>query len=526
MHTGLIILIPPLLVLITAFITRRLNPSLALGIASAAFIAADFSVLDSIKLAYHRLFDQLVNPDYLYLYGFLLLIGTLIMLLSRTGGAEAFAQSITKHLHTKRSVETSSLLLSSILFIDDYLSSLTVGYVLRPLTDRFSIARVKLAYLVHSLSGPLVIMIPVSSWLAMITGQLNLAGVCIDSPNARICADPFFIYLHSIPYIFYSIILIASVWFIVRNNISYGPMKTQEDIASKTGNLFGGKAALVQPLEQYESAQGSIIDLIFPLITLICSVFLGILYVGEFWLFGGTRTLLEALKNNNNTFFALFMAAAITLVLSFIFAIIRKKLTASCMGNVLGCGVSLMQGAVIMVYLASTLGFILKSDLLVGTYLAHTLGGSLAPALLPLVFFIISVIVATITGSSWGTIAIMLPNTIQMLTTLLNLSCCTNPDQINLLYPLLGAIFSGAVCGDHISPISETTIMASTSSGSYPMDHAYTQFFYALPAIISSALAFLAAGYLAPYGMLTTLIGSLSIGLSSCLVILWYLNKR
>lgn len=526
MHTGLIILIPPLLVLITAFISRRLNPSLALGIASASFIAADFSPLGSLKLAYHRLFDQLVNPDYLYLYGFLLLVGTIIMLLSRTGGAEAFAQSITKHLHSKRSVETSSLLLSSILFIDDYLSSLTVGYVLRPLTDRYSIARVKLAYLVHSLSGPLVIMIPVSSWLAMITGQLNLAGVCMENSTARICADPFFIYLNSIPYIFYSIILISSVWFIVRNRISYGPMKLQEDIAAQTGNLFGGKAALVQPLEQYETAHGSIIDLILPLVTLICSVFIGILYVGGFWMLGGSRTLLEALKNNNNTFFALFMAAAATLVISFFFAIARKKLTFACSSNIVGCGISLMQGAVLMVYLASTLGFILKSDLLVGTYLAHTLGSSLAPALLPFVFFIISVIVATITGSSWGTIAIMLPNTIQMLTTLLNLTCCTNPDQITLLYPLLGAIFSGAVCGDHISPISETTIMASTSSGSYPMDHAYTQIFYALPAIFSTALSFLIAGYLAPYGMFITITGSLSLGLAFCFILLWYLNKK
>ena len=526
MHTTWIVLLPPLLVLIAAFITHRLNPSLIVGILTAAVIAADFNLFEAAKLAFTRLTEKLIDPDYLYLYGFLFLIGIIIMLLSRTGGAAAFAQSITARLKSKRAVETSSLLLSFLLFIDDYLSSLTVGYVMRPLADRFNIPRAKLAFLVHSLSGPLVIMVPVSSWVAMITSQLDLAGIAAHGTTARINADPFFVYLSSIPFIFYSILTIASVWFIVRMNISFGPMHAQEQIAIKNGNLFGGKPALNSPIEHYESAQGSIIDLILPLVTLISSAFLGILYVGGFWLLGGNRSLLEALKNNNNTFFALFMAATITFIFSLIFALVRKKIRTIAVPNVVKCGIQLMQGAVLMVFLASILGTMLKSDLFVGTYLAHSIIGSLTPALLPFVFFIISAIVATITGSSWGTIAIMLPNTIQMLVHLLALPTGTSPEHIAILFPLLGAIFSGAVCGDHISPISETTIMASTSSGAYPIDHAYTQFFYALPAIVSSALAFLIAGFLAPHGMLITLVGSLITGLTSCIMLLWYCNNN
>lgn len=526
MQSSAIVLFPPLLVLIVAFMVRRLNPALIIGIISATIIASDFSLVPTLQLTCMRLISQLMDPDYLYLYGFLFTIGTLIVLLSKTGGATAFAHAITKHLRSKRSVETSSLLLSSILFIDDYLSSLTVGYVMRPLTDKFSIPRAKLAFLVHSLSGPLVILAPISSWVAMITSQLDLAGINSQDTTARINADPFFIYLYSIPFIFYSILLIISVWFIVRKQISFGPMHTQELIAKNDGNLFGGKAQLVQTLEHEENPRASVWDLLFPLLLLITTSFSAILYVGGFWFFGGHNSLITALKNNKQTFFALFIAGIITLVSSIVFAFLRKSITIAGMKRIFADGIQLMYSAVVMVFLASTFGLILKLDLQVGSYVAQTFIGALAPAFLPAMFFIISLMVATLTGSSWGTIAIMLPGTIQMLSMVLNLPLGTAPEHIAILFPVLGAIFSGAVCGDHISPISETTIMAATSSGSYPLDHAYTQFFYALPAILASVLAFLVAGTLASYGTFTMLFAALSVGISSCLLALHWLNRK
>lgn len=520
-----IVLLPPLLVLMCAFITRRLNISLALGIISSALIASEFNIKQTAYLLGSRIIHQLTDADYLYLYAFLLLIGMLIFLINKTGGATGFAHAITKHIRSKRAAEMSSLLLSCALFIDDYLSNLTVGYVMRPLTDTFKIPRVKLAFLVHSLSGPLVILMPVTSWVAMITSQLNLAGIGVNEAFVRIIADPFFIYINTIPYIFYSLVLIAAVFFIVRKKISFGPMAQQELYARTTGNLFGGKKELNDPLHE-APLNGSLLDLIFPLGFLLTSVFLSILYAGGFSWLGGTRTLLQALQNNTNTFCALFVSALITLVCSYFFGLVRNKINHSDARSIIASGIKLMWGAVLMVLLASTLGTMFKTDLQVGAYIASSIARALPLALLPASIFIVSTIIATVTGSSWGTIAIMTPVTIQMLTTLLQLTDPVTPEQIVILLPLLGAVFSGAVCGDHISPISETTIMASTSAGCYPMDHTITQFYYTIPVIISTCIAFVIAGYVCHLGTIATLSYSLGCALTLCLSLLWLLNKK
>lgn len=524
MASGLVLL-PPFVVLITAFLTRKLNSALIIGILSAALVATHFTLQKSIQLAATRLIHQIIDPDYLYLYAFLLLIGMLIFLISKTGGATGFAQAITRHIRSKKAVETSSILLSSALFIDDYLSNLTVGYVLRPLTDAFNIPRVKLAYLVHSLSGPLVILVPVTSWVAMITSQLNLAGIGIDDPHTRIIADPFFVYLNSIPYIFYSILVIASVLFIVRKRVSYGPMAEQEHCARITGNLFGGKQSIKDSVD-HGALQGSASDLLFPLGLLLGCVFLSILYVGGFSWLGGTQTLIQALQNNTNTFFALFISACITLVSSFLFGYMRGKISLTDGWQVAQSGFSLMKGAVFMVLLASTLGVMFKKDLAVGSYLASIVAHSLPLSLLPVSIFIVSTIIATITGSSWGTIAIMTPVVIQMMGTLLGITSPVTPNEMIMLFPMLGAVFSGAVCGDHISPISETTIMASTSAGCYPVDHTITQFYYTLPAIVTTCIAFVLAGYIAPFGNRTVLLCSIGISMPLCLMMIWILNRR
>ena len=518
-------LLPPLAVLISAFITRKLNISLLLGIITGALIASDGSLSSALSLVIDRSFKQIIDIDYLYMYGFLILIGSLVIMISKNGGALSFAHAITTKVRSKVGVETSSMLLSSLLFMDDYLSSLTAGYVMRPLTDRFSIPRAKLAYLVHSLSGPLVILVPVSSWVAMITSQLESSGVGLDGSTARISSDAFFLYVYSIPCIFYSLLLIASVWFVVHMRISYGPMKEQERIASHTHNLFGGKPSITYKHDDQPNERGSTADLVLPLLVLVGAAFLGILYSGGYCLLGGCNDLITALRNNRNTFQALFGASLIAFIFSSVFGVIRTTVTARQLPSMVRSGFDLMKNAIIMVILASTLGTILKLDLNVGAYVAHLASGTIAPALLPVIFFIVSSIVSTVTGSSWGTIALMLPGTIQMLTTLLDVSTPASPCEIPLLLPVLGAIFSGAVCGDHISPISETTIMAATSSGAYPIDHTITQFFYALPAILGSLVAFTIAGYTASLGTSLMIYCSLGAGLCCTFGLLWLFNK-
>lgn len=518
--TSSIVLIPPFVVLATAFITRKLNTALILGIISAGLVTSSFNPLAAFTLAAGRLFNQVKDPEYLYLYGFLILIGMLIFLITKTGGAIGFANAITKHLRSKKSVETSSLVLSSMLFIDDYLSNLTVGYVLRPLTDAFSIPRAKLAYLVHSMSGPLVILIPVTSWVAMITSQLRLAGISLSGAQSKIIADPFFIYLNAIPYIFYSLLVLVSVVFVVRMRISFGPMATQEQYAKKTKNLFGGKEPLQQPVD-HVSTDGAASDLLIPLTILLSSVFITLLYLGGFSLLGGSLSLLGALQNNSNTFFALFISALITCICSFVYAYVRGKLSVQDGKTIARNGIDLMKGAVYMVILASTLGVMFKKDLAVGTYLASIVASSFPLQLLPASIFIVSTIIATVTGSSWGTIAIMTPVVIQMLMTLAGVVSAISPDQLSMLFPLLGAVFSGAVCGDHLSPISETTIMASTSSGCYPLDHTITQLYYTLPAFITTCLAFVLVGLTAQSGTFVSIASALIVAVPTCLCMLW-----
>lgn len=513
--------IPPILVLVTACITRKLNPSLIAGLVAAAFITADGSIIGSAHILSKRFFEKVMDIDTFYSFGFLIAVGSLISLVAYTGGVQALAKAIAPRLKRKASAERYSFFLSMFLFIDDYLSNLTVGTVMRPLTDHAGIPRSKLAFLVHSLSGPLVILVPVSSWVAMITSNLHYAGVGQEMSSAvKIYANPFFVYINAIPFIFYSIILIASIWFIIHYHISFGPMRTHEQIAHTTGNLLGGKQAPIATLAVDHTVQGSLFDLIFPLGTLILSVIIGILYRGDCFLFGGHNSILQALQQNDNPFAILFVAGVISLVLSFASALLRKRIAASSIPKFMYDGFMLMFQAIIMITLASVLGAMLKDDLHTGEYLARTLLHSMSISLLPFAFFMVSLITAVMTGTSWGTIALMLPIAIPMLIASSTLPLPLQPTDIALLYPVIGAIFSGAVCGDHVSPISETTIMAATSTTSYPLDHAYTQIFYALPAIICSGISFLISGQLTGYSLAMNAFISVSIGLALCCAML------
>lgn len=529
MNNTWLVLLPAILVLIVTFITKKLNYALIIGIITAACIARDFSFIPAGKLIISRLYNQFFDLDNIYLYLFLLILGIIIALLEYSGGANAFAHLLTNRLRSKRMTETSSLLLSGSLFIDDYLSCLVTGFVMRPLTDQFRIPRTKLAYLIHSFSGPIVILAPISSWVALITSQLDKAGVSpLTHPATKILTDPFYVYLNSIPFIFYSLILIASVIFIVRAKISYGPMHSDELIAQQTGNLFGGKKAISHAQDnELAKKSGSAIDLILPICILIITFIIGILYSGGYYLFGGSYSFLIAIQKNTQTSLALLIASLITITVSLIRLFYKKVVSYHELSKVSWTGINLMQSSVIMVFLASTFGLMLREDLQTGFYLAHTFLNSLHLFLLPFIFYLVSIFVSLITGSAWGTIALMVPIAIQILTTLIisESSFALTPALQNMLFPTLGAIFSGAVCGNHISPLSETTIMSSNSAGCYPLDHANTQFWYALPAILCAGFSFLLAGLLLSSSCILNALLSFTGGLIPCILIVCACNK-
>ncbi|HZW61951.1 MAG TPA: Na+/H+ antiporter NhaC family protein [Candidatus Babeliales bacterium] len=519
-------LVPPFIVIITAFITKKLNQSLLLGLAVGALLAKGIS-LEAGSLLFNRLYNQISDQENGCNYLFLVVISTLIVLISRTGGALAFAKAITKHLKTKKMVETASLVVSSTLFIDDYLSNLTAGYAMRSLTDRFAIPRVKLAYLVHSLSSPLVVLSPVSSWIAQTTGFIESADIStVVTTHTKIIAEPFVMLAQTIPFIFFSIILIASVWFVVRMGISFGPMKEQELIAAKTGNLFGGKQAPVTTITIEEKAHASALDMILPVLLLITSIIIGFLFAGGYHLFGGqSMSVIQALKNNTKTAQVLLIASLLTIFISTIMALVRKTIDSKELPSIALEGFYSIYSAILMIYLATTLGIMMKEDLHVGVYLAGLVRETMPIWLLPCVLFLLATPISFMIGSTWGTIALLAPIGTQLLITL---TAGTPPfavQDIPMILPVLGSIFAGAICGNYISPISDTTIMASASCGTYPIDHIQTQLPYALPVIFASCISFIIAGLLISHGIWFTWVISLVSSIALCLLTMYILNR-
>lgn len=534
MQNSWIVLVPPILVLIVAFYKKHVILSLVTGIISAALIASDFSIVQTLSLAACRIFEETNiqklycpgSPDHLYTFAFLIILGIIISLITHTGGIAIYSQILGQKLKTKKATESTSLVLSLLFFIDDYLNSLTVGCAMRPLTDRLSIPRAKLAFLLDSMSSPLCVLIPASSWVALILTQLQTSGVTEQiSGQSKIIADPFIVYLKSITYMFYPIILIASAWFIVRKQISFGPMYDQDQIASKTGNLFGGKAPIIPKVAQSCSTQGSLLDFILPIGSFLFFVIILLLYSGNWYYLGGKNSIISAIQEAN-PFYALFLASLISLIISCFYFRQKNKLNLNSFKLIVISGFDLMKNSLWVLILAWTLGSILAKDLGTGQYLANLMLHSLPTFLLPLIIFITSLAVSAGTGSAWGTIAIITPLAIPAVVAFTNLQAPISIEQAYLLYPVVGALISGSIAGGHVSPISDATVMSSTSAGCYHIDHVTTQIPYVIPMIIGSSVSLIISGLLASYNQILALAIALPTGIIISFVILALLNKN
>lgn len=510
-------LLPPAFVILGAIITRQIHPALLTGIAAASLIASKGAIFEAGSIGGHALWRTITDLDNLYLYAFLIAIGTLVSLFSVTGAATSFAHAVTQRIRTARQAQYSSLFVSLLLFIDDYLSILTTGYVMSPITDRFQIAREKLAFLVHSMAGPIVILAPVSSWVATIIAYLDQVGVSnTDNNKIRIAADPFFIFLKTIPFIFYSFLMIFSVWYIIRKNISFGPMTNYEKQATQNET-----SSAAPQTKAYTS------NLLLPLSVLVLGIVIGLPLAGGYWLFGGNHGLIEALKYNEHPFLVMLISAVFSVIVGFARCYQRNLIHFNQIPHIIYNGFELMISAITMVYLASTFSWLLANQVGTGQYLAYLFIGSVPLWLLPTMFFLVSLLCTIATGSAWGNFALMIPIAVPMIVALSELPIPIDPKALPLLLPALGAIFSGSVCGDHISPLSETTIMAATSSGCKPLTHSYTQLPLAIPAIISCTVAYILIGILGLYTSQTiALITVLVTSALLCLILLRWLNKN
>ncbi|MCK4518114.1 hypothetical protein KAT92_05015, partial [Candidatus Babeliales bacterium] len=410
MHNSWLVILPPVLVLLLAFSTHRVVLSLILGIASASLIFNDFSIIPATKTFFIRLWETIelgnffswqafVGSSTLFLYLFLLFLGVIIALMTHAGGTQAYARFVEKRLHNQKSAETSSVILSSLFFVDEYLSILMVGSVMKPVTDRFLIPRAKLAFLVSAMAAPLCIIAPLSSWCAFIFIQLDRSGV-IATPSSEtlIISTPFQLFIKTIPFAFYSFIIIASVFFIIHKRISYGAMHKHEQTAQKTKNLFGGKPERVKQSKNVLSENNaSLFSFLFPILTLVITVFVVLFF---------TNFVAPP---------ALFIGATCSLIVSIIFFLATKKLSFKQLPAIFWEGIEFTIPALIIVTLALTFSEILKTDLLTGQFLASQLTGVLNLTLFPLIFFVATIITTLGIGSAWGAMSIMVPIAIPML---------------------------------------------------------------------------------------------------------------
>ncbi len=513
--------------------------SLSTGIVLAALIANNFSPLVTVQsivltvwnnLQFEKFFSntQFWAADNLFICLFLILLGIFITMLQVSGGAYAYSVFAKNKIKSTNGAETSSLLLSTGLFIDDYLSALTTGAVMYPLTDTKLIPRVKLAFLVHSMACALTILCPFSSWGAAIIGFLGESGIS-ETVNSEtlIAANPFTFLLHIIPFLFYSFLVIVSTWFIVHGKISFGLMHKFETIAKSTGNLFGGVPPPTDKAKNIEHNphHTTLLEFFVPIVVLLISVFNGFLYSGNWVGFGGQNNLFIALQQAPVAA-ALFIGGNITLVVCTVFFVLRKRIELKQLPKVYWEGIKLMFSAAIILILAWTFGDFLRNHLHTGEYLARFMLNSVTITLLPMILFFAACSICFTIGSAWGTAAMMFPIVIPLTLSMINAPLQPRLEQVTILFPVLGAVLSGCVAGNSISPIADLTIMSSLSTHTKLKDHVHTQMQYALPGIFVTGLAFLLSGLLIPYGLAISITIPLFIAIILNMLILWLLSKR
>lgn len=541
MQNSWIVLLPPLLVILLASLTRKIFVSLIAGILSALLIVHQFSVPDTLLSLVKRIWlttelgmlaswESFWQASYLFICLFLLLLGILLSLLRVSGSAYAYAHNVIRYLKNEKQAESASLFLSLFFFVDDYFSCLTVGSVMQTVTDRFRIPRAKLAFLVNSMAAPLAILVPISSWLADIIGQLRQSGITTQiKTDTSIIGDPFFVYLQTIPFMFYSLMIISAAWLIVLKRFSFGVLHKHEQIAQQTGNLFAGKTAAIRRMKEipHEAIQNSsVFDFLLPIATLFISVIIAVLYFGNFYLFKGQNSFAQALQSTRIQP-ALFCGAFITLLISMIFLLFRKKITPKQLPEIGREGFQLMWSSVCMLILMWTLSTLLRADLAVGSYLANFLSNALKIQMLPVIFFLSAAFMATVMGTAWGTLSILIPIGIPMLVSLSTIQTPIMLEQLPMLFPLLGAIISGAVVGNHLSPLSDTMLMSSTSAGSYHIDLVKAQFDVTILSMIAAACAFLVSGFMINhFSLMVTMILSLTTGFLINYCLLWIRNRK
>lgn len=488
-------LVPPVVAIVLALITKEVYSSLFLGILVGGLFYSGFSFEGTVLHIFEDGIVGVLSDSYnVGILVFLVILGAIVSLMNRAGGSAAFGRWAGEHIKTRTGAQLATVALGVLIFIDDYFNCLTVGSVMRPVTDKHNISRAKLAYLIDATAAPVCIIAPISSWAAAVTGFVE-------------GEDGLALFVSAIPYNFYAILTIVMMITIAILNIDFGSMKVHEDNAKK-GDLF------TTPDRPYGNAEGldnvgngSVKDLLIPILSLIICCVIGMIYTGGF--FDGADFVTAF--SNSDASIGLAIGSAFALVITILLYVSRKVLGFKECMNCIPEGFKAMVPAIMILTFAWTLKAMTDS-LGAAEFVANLIKSSSQGmvALLPAIIFLVGCFLAFATGTSWGTFGILIPIVVDAFQT-------THPA---LMTVAISACMAGAVCGDHCSPISDTTIMASAGAQCNHVNHVSTQLPYAVSVAVISFITYIVAGFT------QSALISLPVGIILLLAYLLFMKKR
>ena len=470
-YATILSLLPPVIAIVLALITKEVYSSLIIGIVVGGVIYAGGNFEGVIK---HVISDGFVNSladSYnMGILIFLVLLGTLVSMMNKAGGSAAFGRWASKHIKSRIGAQLATMALGVLIFIDDYFNCLTVGSVMRPVTDRNNVSRAKLSYLIDATAAPVCIIAPISSWAAAVAGFARGAGA----------ENGISLFVSAIPYNFYALLTIVMMIFISLSKLDYGPMKLHEKNAVEKGDLFtcGNR---IDDDKTEVNEKGRVCDLVIPVVILIICCVIGMIYSGGF--FSG-ENFITAFSNSDASV-GLAYGAGFAMIIIVIYFLIRRVISFKSIMESLPEGFKAMVPAILILTCAWTLKAMtdsLGAKIFISQLIQGTAGAF--QSFLPAIIFLIAVGLSFATGTSWGTFGILIP---------IVLSVFSSGEPITIV--AISACMAGAVCGDHCSPISDTTIMASAGAQCDHINHVSTQLPYALTVAGVSAVSYIIAGF-------------------------------
>ena len=463
-------LLPPIIAIALALITKEVYTSLFVGILVGGLLYSGFNFEGTLVHVFNDgIVASVASPSNVGILVFLVILGTMVVMMNKAGGSAAFGRWASAHIKTRAGAQLATIALGVLIFIDDYFNCLTVGSVMRPVSDKSKISRAKLAYLIDATAAPICIIAPVSSWAAAVSSY-------VEDGNGL------YLFIKAIPFNFYALLTLVMMVFLALTNLDFGPMAKHEKNARENGDIFSGMKNAAETANEAANPNGKVLDLVLPIVVLIVSCVIGMIYSGGFFAGEG---FIDAFSNADASV-GLMLGSAVTLVVTFAYYLIRRVLTFKQITACLPEGFKSMVPAILILTFAWTLKAMTDS-LGAKEYVEMVVEGSAGSfkLFLPAIVFLIACGLSFSTGTSWGTFGILIPITLGVfpLTDPLGVVC-------------VSACMAGAVCGDHCSPISDTTIMASAGAQCDHVTHVATQLPYALTVAAVSFVAYIIAGFI------------------------------